>query len=307
MTANRDELVNRLRARLLAWANPAGWGYERGKTSRVEPTCWALLALGNSGTESQEAWAAFARPHVAFLAGLQSTDGLLVETDPALANLGANGLAAIVLANQRPLAPAATRSRLHGGLMGVKGARLQQIDPKQDSTLQGWPWVRDTFSWVEPTAWCVLALKVAGRDLGRELDSKAVTARQDEAERLLANRMCVGGGWNYGNAVALNQDLRPYVPTTAVALLSLQDRRDEDFAKQSLAWLQSQRLAEAGTMTLALVSLCLRLYHVPTDDVDDRLAEAVAHSDDRGNVHAIAMALYALTADQHHGDSLRVA
>ena len=25
-----------------------GWGYEPGRTSRLEPTCWALLALGGA-------------------------------------------------------------------------------------------------------------------------------------------------------------------------------------------------------------------------------------------------------------------
>ena len=301
MTANRDEVLDRLRRRLLASANAGGWGYYDGKASRVEPTCWALLALGSLGSVSTSEWEAFARPHVTFLTGIQGSDGLLVETDPALANLTANGVAAIALAHQRALIPSAVREHLHAGLVDLKGVRLEQIDPKQDSTLQGWPWVRDTFSWVEPTAWCLLATKVADADLR----NRATAARQAEAERLLTNRMCIGGGWNYGNAVALGQDLRAYVPTTAVALMSMQDRRTDPAVQQSLRMLESQRLAEPSAMTLALVSICLRLYGLSTDAVDDRLSEVVAPSEERGNLQAVAMAMYALSANRHEGGAFR--
>jgi hypothetical protein len=303
MFANRDDLLERLRQRLLASANRAGWGYYAGKASRIEPTCWALLALATNGRDTPDEWASLARPHVEYLVSLQSSDGLLVETEPALANLVANGLALLVLSRVSPPASSTTVDRLHAGLVNLKGVRLKQIDEKQDSTLQGWPWVRDTFSWVEPTSWCLLALKIARRDTGRG----ASTARQQEAERVLANRVCTGGGWNYGNATALGQDLRPYVPTTAIALLSLQDRRSEAHVQQSSAMLQSQRLAEPAAITLSLVSLCLRLYGIETDDVDDRLADAVTQSEDAGNLQAMAMALYALSASQHHGDAFRVA
>jgi len=303
MAATRDELVDRLRQRLLASANRAGWGYYTGKSSRIEPTCWALLALAHTEPSSGQ-WRAFASAHVAFLASLQGRDGLLVETDPALTNLTANGLAALVLGDVVE-APehADARQRLVHGLVELKGVRLETIDPRQDSTLQGWPWVPDTFSWVEPTAWCLLALKRAP-SVGGDV---ATRARQSEAERLLANRMCAGGGWNFGNAVALGQDLRPYVPTTAVALIALQDRPGDPTVQTSLGVLRTQRLLEPGAMTLALVSICLRLYGTPADDVDERLAKAVERSDEAGNLQAIAMALFALTGARHRGGAFRVA
>ena len=50
--------------------------------------------------------------------------------------------------------------------------------------------------------------------------------RLEQAERLLFDRQCAGGGWNYGNSEVLGQKLHAYVPTTALALLALQDRRD---------------------------------------------------------------------------------
>ncbi len=40
-----DRLIDMRRALLSAANADGGWGYYPGKASRLEPTCWALLAL----------------------------------------------------------------------------------------------------------------------------------------------------------------------------------------------------------------------------------------------------------------------
>src|SRR5439155_4953858 len=104
--------------------------------------------------------------------------------------------------------PSVDLQRLLDAIAAAKGMAVDIPDPRQDNKLQGWPWMPDTFSWLEPTAWCLLALKKA----------RAAPARIAEAEKLIANRTCEPGGWNFGNASAVGQDLRPYVPTTALGL-----------------------------------------------------------------------------------------
>ncbi|MEQ1911810.1 MAG: hypothetical protein ABMA15_23530, partial [Vicinamibacterales bacterium] len=81
----------------------------------------------------------------------------------------------------------------------------------------------------------------------------------------------------------------------------------EPAARQSLSMLESNRLAEPSAMTLALVSICLRLYGLSTDAVDDRLVEVVARSEEMGNLQVVAMAMYALSGDRHQGGAFRVA
>jgi hypothetical protein len=301
MMAN-PEVVEHLRGRLLSAANRTGWGYSAGKASRVESTCWALLALGGTHDSSSGDWASFARQHTAFLASVQGGDGLLTETEPALANVTANALAAIALAGPVPQPSDGILSRLLEALASIKGVKLPEADPRQDNSLQGWPWVRNTFSWVEPTSWCLLALKRAGKGTR----GKVGAARQEEAERLLRNRMCVGGGWNYGNASAVGQDLRAYVPTTAVALMALQDRRTDPMVSESLAMITRERLSELGTMSLGLTSICLKLFDVPADDVNERLVETVSRSGSDPNVLATAIATVALSADRHQLEAFRV-
>ena len=302
MTGEREAIVARLQQRLLAEAGPAGWAYYSGKSSRVEPTCWALLALsGAPGSRSDDSNGLEQR-HLAYLAGIQRASGLLVETDDALANLSSNGLALATLASLETPGAHALRGRLLSGVVAVKGVRLPRTAGPQDDQLQGWPWVKDTFSWVEPTSWCLLALK---KSSSRESNT-ATPPRIAEAEQLLLNRVCSAGGWNYGNANALGQDPRPYVPTTAVGLLAMQDRRAEPPIQRCSRWLSDDRLSEPATISLALTAMALGIHGIAVDDVEARLVEAVSQSEKSGHLLAIAMAAYALSAERNNLEALRV-
>ena len=303
MTGERELVVARLHQRLLAEAGASGWGYYSGKSSRVEPTCWALLALTATAAAGISDRDGFEWRHLAYLSGTQRDSGLLVETDEPLSNLSSNGLALATLASLRAPDARVLRDRLLTAVVAVKGVSLPPSPGPQDNQLQGWPWVKDTFSWVEPTAWCLLALKKAASSQ----EAKAAAApRVAEAERLLLNRMCSPGGWNYGNANTLGQDLRPYVPTTAVGLLAMQDHRGEAEIQRCSRWLTDDRLSEPSTISLALTAMALGVYDVTADDVESRLIDAVAQSEKSGHLLAIAMAAYALSADTHNLEALRV-
>ena len=199
-----------------------GWGYARGRASRLEPTCLALLALAAAGT----------RPDHSVIVRWPSEEGLLLDPQSRAVNASDNAVA--LLAAQHPAIGApAFAARLATALAAMKGVKLPPSSTnRQDNALQGWPWVANTFSWVEPTAWCVLALRKwthAHRDA-------SIGERVMEGERLLLDRVCRNGGWNYGNSNVLGKELPAYVPTTAIALLALQGRRDQDAVKKSLAY-----------------------------------------------------------------------
>jgi hypothetical protein len=294
-----------LQQTLAAAANSAGgWPYYARKSSRIEPTCWALAAIGGSWSGDAASWERFAAPHLQWLAGAQRRDGLLVDRPEAPANFTANGLAACVFAHMgivpRDGGVAPDLGRLLEALVAARGVSVDAADSRQDTRLQGWPWMADTFSWLEPTSWCVLALKKAGaRTRGAE-------GRIAEAETLIANRVCQGGGWNYGNASVIGQDLRPYVPTTALGLIALQNRPQLPAVERSLAWLNQARLKEPSAMALALTAICLRIHGAGSDEVDARLADDVDRATRIGNLLSLAMMLYALTGARHGAQALRV-
>ena len=278
-----------LRRILLTRANTTGgWGYYAGKASRLEPTCWALLALGSEAPPG-----APVAPHAAFLAHTQRPTGWLVEDPSWPINIGFNALAAFTWLSRSDLASDEQRQRLLAALAASKGVRAAQNDTtSQDNSLQGWPWIDATFSWVEPTAWGVLALKQARR---AGLAPAGADQRISEAERLLVDRVCRDGGWNYGNASVLHQDLRPYVPTTALALLALQGRRDDPAVVRSLAYLEAHWRDERSATALGLALVCLDVYGRPVADVEAQLAEHLPDAVSFGNMHGLALALLALS------------
>lgn len=308
---DRSALVDRLGQRLLTSANRiGGWPYYSGKSSRIEPTIWALLALAGTSEQDAAVWQEFATVHLRFLAGCQRADGLLVEHPDAPPNFTGNGLAASALMHlfpgksSRPSPipdhEAMSLPRLLGGIVSRKAVAVKTAD--EGTSLQAWPWIPDTYSWVEPTAWCLLALKRARP----QLQSDGAASRIAEAEKLLMNRLCANGGWNYGSATALGQDLRPYVPTTAAALIALQDRRNDPAVDRAVKYLDGARLKEPSAMALALAAVSLRLFGLPVDDVDEHLAADVERAERIGNLQALAMALYALSAPRHDVKALRV-
>jgi hypothetical protein len=293
--ADPSALIARLRDRLLQSAHPdGGWAYYAGKRPRIEPTSWAVLALSDTGVSSDLA------PHFRFLAACQRFDGVLLDIPNGPPNLASNAIAALALAHLSP-SQGPPLPKLLEGLLTVKGVKVDVVDPRQNNQLQGWPWLPGTFSWVEPTSWCVLALKKAPAPVR----PSATAARIAEAEALLDNRACESGGWNFGNATALGQDLRAYVPTSALALLALQNLRTP-VVERSLAYLDRARVSEPSAMALSLTAICLRVFNRESADVDARLAAGVERIERLGNLHAIAMTLYALAADRHGVRAFRV-
>ena len=268
-----------LQQSLLSSRNPdGGWPYYAGKTSRLEPTVWALLALHAAGERMA------LEPLIAW----PRRDGWFVDRSSDAVNVCFNALAAIGLAALAPDAPAGTA--LATALVASRGVKLPQSPTNvQDNALQGWAWIDGTFSWVEPTAMAVIALK-------RHRALPGAQARIAEGERLLLDRTCRGGGWNYGNANVLGRQLEPHIPPTALALMALRDLRDSDAAKRSHQYLSAHALDERAGLALALTRVALGVLDAPIPTVANALAEQWDRSAFLGNLHVTAVALYAEAA-----------
>ncbi len=104
----------------------------------------------------------------------------------------------------------------------------------------------------------------------------------------------------------LGRDLPPYVPTTALALLALHDRPQDPAVVRSLAYLTGSRLAEPGALALASVRIALGVFGVEAHDVEMALADEWDRSAFIGNLHATALALYALTGATTGFEAFRV-
>jgi hypothetical protein len=160
---------------------------------------------------------------------------------------------------------------------------------QQDLSLRGWPWHGDAASWVEPTAISLLALRLL--DAGSPI--AGAPERVDEGRRLLLDRMCVGGGWNYGNRRVLGEALPPYPDTTAISLLALQGL-DVEVTGPNLDALEEGLAGTASSLGLALGALALELHERSSDGMLRRLDERVRRRGPPSATRSIALALLAL-------------
>lgn len=260
-----------------------GWGYYAGKRSRLETSCWAVLALSDADPQVLKSWPV--------------NDGLLLEHAGGEPNYAFHGLAMLVLSD-RGIQHVAGNETLLNGIQRVRGVKLAPSTiNRQDNSIQGWSWIADTFSWVEPTAWCLLALKKWRQKGFSRIDSRRIA----DAEALLIDRCCAGGGWNYGNANMLGTELEPYVPPTAIALLSLQDRTAESAFVKSREYLKREGSAEKSGVALSLALIALRQLGQQTDVLVSDLSSQLETTMAVGNHFAMALALYALRAGQDDG------
>ncbi len=193
------------------------WSYHADEPSASEPAAVTALALLSHGRLKEAL-----RP-LDWLCSLQSAEGdIPATTEPnaapwttSWAVLGWSVALEVEprLADQyQPCIVRAVKALLStSGRAGNSKDGLVQHNVQ----LRGWSWVPQTHSWVEPTALAILALVAAG---------VTKSGRIDEAIELLLDRQLKCGGWNYGNSMVLDQELRPDPQPSGVATAALVTR-----------------------------------------------------------------------------------
>ena len=258
-----------------------GWGYGPSNNSSPEPTIYAALALGRDDGKSKRA-------------SLRGLGWLATQTKPngAIALPGQHDDHWTSLLYLMALAKLNVSPDLQGRLVDwTFNAHSQIADPVEevplDGKLLGWAWAKGTFSWVEPTSYGVLALKMAG---------KSDHPRVIEGAKLLADRVCDDGGWNYGNREVMGQHLTSYIPTTALATMALQnDPSHQYLIDKSISYLTSEITNNPSTLNLALTILCLDVFG---NDAENLKAGLTARQSEdgswRGNAHLTSLSILAL-------------
>ena len=229
-----------------------GWGYFCGKESGVEPTSYALRVIG----AGDDAW----ERGIAFLLARQEKDGGMAPrvgvsgstwvTSLAFPLLKKAGVAAKTL-EQAGNWILNTEGAEKGGLMDRFLLARGKADVEQDPRLKGWPWKPGNYSWVEPTAHGLMAL----RTMEGLVPEAGIRYRRQVATKMLMDRRCEDAGWNYGNRKVLGEVLPGYPETTALALLGLAGSGEE--LSKSLAAAAGLYSGTKGAYGRALLSLAL--------------------------------------------------
>jgi len=284
--------------------NPdGGWGFRPGTSSRVEATCWALLALWEPSEQSSEDRV---RVHRArdFLQTTQLGDGSWPAAPGEEIGCWVTSLCCLAL---KAIGDQTQSSTIESGLRWICNdwpsdsspwrrfiARLssQHDVAPINTSYRGWGWTPGTSSWVEPTSFALMALE---RAESSEFAGSA-KKRRSLATSLLFDRMCPGGGWNAGNPVVYGAAGEPAVVPTTLALLALRNAQARREITQSLDWLQRTAMNIQSPGSLALTQICLRT-HGRLQPGMAELGEVLKRSDLLDNTLVAAWSVLACGSD----------
>lgn len=241
----------------------AGWGYHsQSPQAYPEPTCYSLLALTDTSFSPTDS--------LNWLSSLVNSDGQLILPNDDSPNWGtAHLIITLSRLNQLP----ETRQSSIKWLLTWQSNYVETSEVVMlDGDLIGWPWISDTFSWVQPTSYATLALKLS------DLKSHK---RVKDAEALLFDRMCVQGGWNFGNPIILGRQIDPEPADTAIAMIALQGVHEAAEAIEiGLSYLEDTLPRENSTLSLALSILCMGVFDRSVDQFVELL---IARQDPDGS------------------------
>ena len=260
---------------LLAQQRDGLWPYIASKQAALEPSCWAAIALSDNDK--------CANHFVETLLASQNRDGGWSNESARLDSDWSTGAAVLALRHLLEKSQGAglklrtsaddlqsacqkaedwlLDNRAEYYSSAAKFALLLWKGPEHDYA-RGWPWTQNTFDWVEPTSYVLLSLRYSVNS-NRAAVNKAV----DFAENFLLKLVCVNGGWNFGDRNPYGSGNPPDVQSTAMALLALKTRRQENKVRQSIKWMLEKMAKTESVSQSAWIALTLCAYQENCDEL----------------------------------------
>ncbi len=272
-----------------------GFACRPGGQPRPDATCWAILALQASGSRREPAESAKEA-----LGKMQRPDGRVCISPRHPDACWPTALA--ILAWHGSSRHQSRRRRAVRFLLDFQGRRIRDHTvgvAASDCASQGWPWVAGTHSWVEPTAYALLALRLSGY---------GAHDRAQEAQQLLLNRQLPAGGWNYGNTVVFGRELHPMPETTGMALQAVADVLPRSQVEKSLCYLRSQAPLLRTPLAVAWTILGLSAWQEQIPDEHEHLDSIIRQQDQDGSCDTVSLSMLVLARYCRRGlvDFLRV-
>ena len=240
-----------------------GWGAVKGKISNTESTAFAVMALESL---QRKELTRNIQAGLTWLSRHQNSDGSWRLNDVTPSGSWSTAIALLCLSafsdhGDRARKAAEWALMQEGSSPGWLASMIvwltgQQEINKINMDLKGWPWASGSFSWVEPTSYFLISLK----KLKPTFNGTKIDDRIRQGELMIYDRVCEGGGWNYGNSKVYGEALWPYPDITAVALIALQDHPEVEANRKSLETLEKTVQDVDSGLALSWSIICFSLY-----------------------------------------------
>jgi len=294
-------MIDQVLGSLRKLQNPdGGWGASQGRHSNTEATSLAIAGLKSVGDAAADQSAVRGAN---WLAQRQNQDGSWSLNDVIQSGSWSTGLAIVALTAFPEHSSSAQRAarwllQQEGSKPGILAELILWVTGKSNVNqlnrdLVGWSWVPNSFSWVEPTSYALIALK----RVRSALANTEIDERIREGEAVIYDRMCKGGGWNYGNSKVMDYALWPYPDITAIALIALQDRAAAAPNRESLKRLREMAKEVNSGLALSWGAICLSVYGEENADWKPLIEKRFAKDAFLGETKTLALALMALSGN----------
>ena len=252
---------------------------QTGAVPRVDAVAWSLLSLWRY-PECRTALLPLAR----LLDGAQLSDGS-VPIGPQFAWAAWPTPLAILAWVQQGSQPTLLDKAVQF-LLHWHGQHYAPTDDTlgHDTSIEGWPWISYTHSWIEPTVMALLALRAV---------KKSNEPRCLEARKMILNRQLPQGGWNFGNTTVFGQVLRPMPHSTAMALIGLAGLVSEDVIGASLTYLQTTLPPIRSPLSLGWGILALAAWNRRPSEAEKWIEESLAAEQSTADYHVSLLCLLA--------------
>jgi hypothetical protein len=237
---------------------------------RPDATAWAVLALQAVGVEPGIVETSRAR-----LARSQLQDGRILVSPSHPDAHWPTPLAVLAWRGSIPYlknTSLAVRFLLEN--KGVHWKKRGDEPSRHDTSLQGWPWIAGTHSWIEPTGLVVIALKKTGY-----LDNPRVK----EAVSMILDRQLPKGGWNYGNTVVFESELMPMPDSTGLALNALAGLTAYPSVAKSLVYLKQRVSVIRSPFSLGWSILGLSAWGARPANPEEVIGACIGREERMGN------------------------
>jgi hypothetical protein len=240
--------------------------------SRPDSTAWAVIAMQTSGLIGDILVKAQQK-----LTTYQHTDGRVPISENQPSALWPTPLAVLAWLNDPKFE--LPRKKAINFLLNTYGK--QNLNPpfiKHDGMLKGWSWNEQTHSWIIPTAIAVMALRSCGYNNHE---------RVQEAIKLLLDRQLPSGGWNYGNTVVFEQELKPIPECTGHALNALAGYAEYAQVAKSIDYLNNQLANLKSPLSLSWAVLGLRAWEKKPENYKKLLLNCLAYQSRYGRYSTV--------------------
>ena len=226
-------------------------------------TSWMILACLSGGVQTEEIKTARE-----YLSATQAKDGRICLDENYTAAFWPTALTTLALQGS-------TDFKIHYEkaiqfllkTTGIHYKKNSDSPTEHDTSIQGWPWIENTHSWIEPTALSILALKIAGY---------TEHTRVREGIQMIMDRQLDRGGWNYGNTSVFGKELFPMPASTAIAISALAGSVSRADIDKSIDYLKSRIDKIKAPFSLGWAILGLSAWNERPANIEEKITESLA-------------------------------